>query len=51
MLFLIITYVCSSTTLEKRAEMVLPGRWVGRGEREGMWAGGRNCPNNVCTYE
>jgi hypothetical protein len=34
--------------LEKRAEQVLPGS-KGSGEREK--AGGRNDPNNVCTYE
>jgi hypothetical protein len=35
-------YHISSTKLEKRAEQVLPGN-------EGD--GGRNDPNNVCTYE
>jgi hypothetical protein len=39
--------------LEKRAEQVLPGsEGVGVGERLRGWeAGGRNDPNNVCTYE
>jgi hypothetical protein len=40
--FLLLLYVFSSTKLEKRAEQVLPGS-------EGD--GGRNGPNNVCTYE
>jgi hypothetical protein len=37
--------------LEKRPKQVLPGReggWKGEG---GEGAGGRNDPNNVCTYE
>jgi hypothetical protein len=46
-----VTYVYSSTKLEKRAEQVLPGseglevrgRWWGAGERKGL--------NNACTYE
>jgi hypothetical protein len=37
--------------LEKKAEQVLPGReGVGK-EREWQEIGGRNGPNNVCTYE
>jgi hypothetical protein len=44
-------YVFSSTKLERRAEQVLPGsRGVG-GKREEHRAGGRNDPNNVCTFE
>jgi hypothetical protein len=40
-LFLIIAYVYSSTKLEKRAEQVLLGNEVGRGESGGGgWAGG-----------
>jgi hypothetical protein len=50
--FLIIAYVFSSTKLETRAEQVLPGSEGVVGERErGHGAGGRNGPNNVCTYE
>jgi hypothetical protein len=50
--FLIIAYVFSSTKLEKRAQQVLPGSKGGVGEREGAGrVGGRNGPNNVCTYE
>jgi hypothetical protein len=37
--------------LEKRAEQVLPGSKGGVGEKEGKETGGRNEPNNVCTYE
>jgi hypothetical protein len=37
--------------LEKTAEQVLPGSERGQGEREEVGAGGRNDPNNVCTYE
>jgi hypothetical protein len=38
-------YVFSSTKLEKRAKENLPGS-------KGAWGiGGRNGPNNVCTYE
>jgi hypothetical protein len=37
--------------LEKRAEQVLPGSKEDGGEREGRGTGGRNGPNNVCTYE
>jgi hypothetical protein len=37
--------------LEKRAEQVLPGRERGC-IGEWVWGeGGRNGPNNVCTYE
>jgi hypothetical protein len=50
-IFLIIVYVYSSTKLEKRAEQVLPGSEEGGREGEGMGAGGRNGPNDVCTYE
>jgi hypothetical protein len=48
--FLIISYVFSSTKLEERAEQVLPGSEGGWGEerKEGV---GRDGPNNVCTYE
>jgi hypothetical protein len=42
-------YVFSSTKLEKRAEQVLPGSKGDGGK--GAGAGGRNGPNNVCTYE
>jgi hypothetical protein len=35
--------------LEKRAVQVLPGREGCEEEREG--AGGKNDPNDVCTYE
>jgi hypothetical protein len=38
------SYVFSSTKLEKRAEQVLPGSERG-------WGGGRDSPNNVYTYE
>jgi hypothetical protein len=48
--FLIIGYVFSSTKLEKRAEHILPGSEGDEGEKEGVDAGGRNGPNNVCTY-
>jgi hypothetical protein len=36
-----------------RAEQVLPGSEGGRGKREEVreGAGGRNGPNNICTYE
>jgi hypothetical protein len=37
-------YVFSSTKLEIKAEQVLPGSEVGG-------VGGRNDPNNVCTFE
>jgi hypothetical protein len=51
MSFLIIAYVYSSTKLEKRAEQVcLEARGIG-GRGRKLWAGGRNGPNNVCTYE
>jgi hypothetical protein len=36
--------------LEKRAEQVLSGNEEVGGERE-CGTGGRNGPNNVCTYE
>jgi hypothetical protein len=50
MFFLIISYVFSSTKLEKkRAEQDLPGSEGGK-ERE-VEAGGRNGPNNVYIYE
>jgi hypothetical protein len=49
--FPIIAYFYSSPELEKRTEQVLPGREWGGKERVGMWAGGRNEPNNVCTCE
>jgi hypothetical protein len=48
--FLIIAYVYFSTKLEKRAEQVLPGSEVGGGKGV-TGGGGRNDPNNVCTYE
>jgi hypothetical protein len=41
----------SSTKLEIRAEQVLPGSERVWWEREGQWAGERNGPNNLCTYE
>jgi hypothetical protein len=45
-------YVFSSTKLEKRAEQILPGSEGGMaGRMRGQGAGGRNGPNNVCTYE
>jgi hypothetical protein len=47
--FLLLVYVFSSTKLEKREEQVLPGSKGVRGACVG--AGGRNDPNNVCTYE
>jgi hypothetical protein len=37
--------------LEKRAEHVVPGSKVGEGDRDGVGDGGKNDPNNVCTYE
>jgi hypothetical protein len=39
--------------LEKRAEQVLPGSKGVGGRRRGGGGGvgGRNGPNNVCTYE
>jgi hypothetical protein len=47
----IIAYTLSSTKLEIRAKLFLPGiEGVGR-LREGVEAGGRNDPNIVCTYE
>jgi hypothetical protein len=49
--FLIISYVFSSTKFEKRAEQVLPRSKGGGGQREGARVGGRNGTNNVCTYE
>jgi hypothetical protein len=49
--FLIIYYVLSSTKLEKRAEQLLPGSGGRRQEGDRQEAGGRNGPNNVCTYE
>jgi hypothetical protein len=56
LVFLIIAYVFSSTKLEKWAELVLPGReGVGQkgggGKERRQGTGGRNSPNNVCTYE
>jgi hypothetical protein len=48
---LIIVYTLSSTKLEIRAKLFLPGiKGVG-GEREGARDRGRNDPNIVCTYE
>jgi hypothetical protein len=44
-------YVYSSTKLEKRAEQVLLGSKRDGGRGKGWGAGGRNSPNNVCTYE
>jgi hypothetical protein len=49
--FLIIVFVSSSTKLQKRAEQILPGRKVDVGRGRGQWAGVRNGPNKVCTYE
>jgi hypothetical protein len=46
--FLIIAYVFSSTKFEKRVEQ--GGEGVG-GRGSGWRTGGRNDPNNVCTYE
>jgi hypothetical protein len=38
--------------MEERAEQVLPGSKGGvAGRGMGQGAGGRNDPNNVCTYE
>jgi hypothetical protein len=51
MLCLIIVYAFSSTTLEERAEQVLPGSKGVEGRGRGWGAVGRNDPNNVCTYE
>jgi hypothetical protein len=36
---------------KKRAEQVLPESVGSVEEREGVGDGGRNGPNNVCTYE
>jgi hypothetical protein len=49
--FLITVYVFSSTKLEKRSEQVIPGSEGSGGRGSGWGAGGRNGPNNVCTYE
>jgi hypothetical protein len=49
--FLIISYVFSSTKLEKRGEQVLPRSEGGWGRGRGRGAGGRDGLNNVCTYE
>jgi hypothetical protein len=49
--YLLYSYVFSSTKLENRAEQVLPGSKVGEGKRKEERAGGRDGPNNVCTYE
>jgi hypothetical protein len=51
MSFLTITYVFSSTKLEKRAEQFLPGSEVGRGEREVVGSWGEKWSKNVCTEE
>jgi hypothetical protein len=37
--------------LEQRAEQGLPGSEGIGGRGKGSGAGGRNDPNNVCTYE
>jgi hypothetical protein len=50
-MFNVNVYVFSSTKLEIRAERVLPGSEGSRGQRKGLEAGGRNGPNNVCTFE
>jgi hypothetical protein len=34
-----------------KAEQDLPGTEGQRGDRVREWGGGRNDPNNVCTYE
>jgi hypothetical protein len=44
-------YVFSSTKLEISAEQDLPGSEGAKGERMGVGDGGRNNPNNICTYE
>jgi hypothetical protein len=44
-------YVFSSTKLEKMVEQVLPGSEEGGERRKGWGTGGRDGPNNVCTYE
>jgi hypothetical protein len=49
--FLIIAYVFSSTKLEIRTEQVLLGSKEGGEKGCGRGEGGRNDPNNVCTYE
>jgi hypothetical protein len=49
--FLIIAYTFSSTKLEIRAEQILPGSESVVERRRGHGVGGRNGPNNVCTYE
>jgi hypothetical protein len=46
--FLIIAYVFSSTKLDKRAELILPGSEGVEGRRRGQEMGGRDGPNNVC---
>jgi hypothetical protein len=45
--FLIISYVFSSTKLEKQAEQVLPGSEGVRGQV----TGGKDGSNNIYTYE
>jgi hypothetical protein len=49
--FLIISYVFSSTKFEKKAEQFLSGRGGVEGSVRWWGAGERNVPNNVCTYE
>jgi hypothetical protein len=49
--FLIIVYISSSTKLQKRAEQILPRSKVDGRRGRGQWAGVRNDPNKVCTYE
>jgi hypothetical protein len=49
--FLIIVYVFSLTKLEKRAKQVLPGSKGLRVRERGQGTGGRDGPNNVCTYK
>jgi hypothetical protein len=51
LVFLIIAFVFSSTKLKIRAEQVLHGSKGVGGKERGWEAGGRNGPNNVCTYE
>jgi hypothetical protein len=50
--FCIISYVFSSTNLEKSAEQVLRESEGGRGQKERVGEeGGRNGPHNACTCE
>jgi hypothetical protein len=49
---LCLSYYCLCLLFNKIGEKVLPGSKEGVGGRGRGWgAGGRNDPNNVCTYE